>query len=426
VIVDPGHFHASLVQKEQYPAVSPQVAVYAPLSAELLDYLNRVLLFNTRADNPTRWELDVHASADSFERMLRDRPGNVVVFSGRNRGKIGRIARTIDAGFNVLADKPWIIASADLPKLAAALDEAEQKGLIAYDIMTERYEITSILQREIVNNAEVFGTMVPGSAETPAVKARSIHHLMKQVAGAPLRRPAWFFNIDECGEALADVGTHVVDLVQWTAFPDQQIDYRTGVRVLDAKRWPTPIRQDQFRQVTGEADFPQDLRPWVRNGQLDYYGNNSVHYTVRGMHIQLETLWNWEAPEGSGDVYEAAFQGTRARAEIRQGKQENYRPELYVAPNSPELRDDVFAALKKAVAGLQRRWPGLDVALGAGEARIVIPEQHRVSHEAHFAQVSNAFFGYLRDPKSLPVWEKSNMLVKYFVTTTGVELGRGR
>src|SRR5688572_32522194 len=32
--LDPGHFHAALVQKEMYPGVSPQVDVYAPLGPD--------------------------------------------------------------------------------------------------------------------------------------------------------------------------------------------------------------------------------------------------------------------------------------------------------------------------------------------------------------------------------------------------------
>ena len=87
----------------------PAGAVYAPLGPELLDYLNRISLFNARPDNPTRWELDVHTSGDPMADMLRERAGNIVVFTGRNRGKIDRILAALNAGLNVLADKPWII-----------------------------------------------------------------------------------------------------------------------------------------------------------------------------------------------------------------------------------------------------------------------------------------------------------------------------
>ena len=67
----------------------------------------------------------------------------------------------------------------------------------------------------------------------------SVHNLMKVVAGAPNIRPAWFFDTAEQGEGLNDIGTHLVDLVQWTLFPDQAIDYHADVRVLAAQRWPT-------------------------------------------------------------------------------------------------------------------------------------------------------------------------------------------
>ena len=69
----------------------------------------------------------------------------------------------------------------------------------------------------------------------------SIHHLMKVVAGAPNIRPAWFFDTAEQGEGLNDIGTHLVDLVQWTLFPEQSIDYKDDLKVLSAQQWPTAI-----------------------------------------------------------------------------------------------------------------------------------------------------------------------------------------
>ena len=142
ITLDPGHFHAALVQKRMYPSVSKRVAVYAPLGLDLTEHLNRIARFNGRANDPTAWELEVYSGPDFFERMLRDRSGNAVVISGRNRGKIDRVKACIESGLNVLADKPWIIHFEDLSKLEAVLSNAEQKRLVAYDIMTQRYEIT--------------------------------------------------------------------------------------------------------------------------------------------------------------------------------------------------------------------------------------------------------------------------------------------
>src|SRR3954467_5522312 len=239
ITLDPGHFHAALIQKVQYPGVSNRVAVYAPLSSDLTEHMNRVARFNQRAEKPTSWELDVHASPDFLARCAADRPGNIVVLSGRNRLKIQYIRAALEAGLHVLADKPWIIRPEDLPALAAVLDLAARRNLIAYDIMTERYEITSILQRELVNSPDVFGSIAPGSEAEPAVYMESVHHILKLVAGGPKLRPLWFFDGNEQGEALADVGTHLVDLAQWTVFPDQALDYRAEIDVLAASHWPT-------------------------------------------------------------------------------------------------------------------------------------------------------------------------------------------
>ncbi len=288
MIVDPGHFHAALLQKEMYAGVAPRVDVYAPLGFDLFEHLKRVDAFNRRADRPTSWETEVHASPEYFDRMLRERPGNVVVLSGRNRGKIDRILASVRARLNVLADKPWILSPQDLPKLETALAEADRQGVVAYDIMTERFEITSMLQRELVNEPAVAGEIQHGTAEAPAVYMESVHNLLKTVAGAPNLRPAWFFDTAEQGEGLNDIGTHLVDLVQWTLFPGQAVDYRSDIQVLSAQRWPTWIPESDFRRVTGEPQFPAALSPAVKNGRLEYYCNTLVSYVAAGDPCEVE------------------------------------------------------------------------------------------------------------------------------------------
>ncbi len=416
IVLDPGHFHAALVQKDMYASIDPTVSVYAPMGPDVVDYLNRIALFNTRREYPTAWKIELHSGPDFFERMLREHAGNVVILAGRNRPKIDRIEASIGAGLNVLADKPWIISSRDLPRLERVLEQAAQKQLAAYDIMTERFEITSILQKELVNNEAVFGKLVPGSGDEPAVTARSIHHLMKVVAGVPLRRPTWFFDVNEYGEGLADVGTHVVDLVQWTAFPNDAVDYKKDIHLVGARHWPTVISRSDFERITGEPQFPASLKAHIKDGKLDYDCNNSVHYTVRGAHVALDIRWNWESE--TGDVYEASFRGTRSRIELRQGAAEHFVPTLYVVSTHPE----VFAALDRWAKSMQKTYPGLAIEEHAGEARIAIPKKFAVGHEDHFGQVTNRFFEYLQAPATLPAWEESNMLVKYFVSTRGVEI----
>ena len=294
-----------------------------------------------------------------------------------------------------------------------ALAIAEKKGLVAYNIMTERFEITSILQRLLVNERSVFGELAKGSEDEPAIYAKSIHHLMKMVAGTPLRRPVWFFDTAEYGEGLSDVGTHVVDLVQWTAFPEQVLNYQHDIRMIKARHWPTEISAADFEKVTG-------AKPKGRDNPFLYNCNNAVHYILRGVHVKLDILWNWEAPGGTGDVYTASFQGSKSRVEIRQGKEENYLPEVYVVPGLGNMPGE----LEKAVERWQKDWPGLGLLSQNGEFRLQIPAKYRISHEAHFAQVANQFFSYLKKPQSVPEWERAGMMAKYFVSTKAVEMSQ--
>jgi hypothetical protein len=148
--LDPGPFHAALFQREMLPGVSPTVDVYAPLGPDLTAHLNRVAQFNLRRDDPTHWQLEIYTCPDPLQRMLAERRGNVVVLSGNNREKIDRIEAGVRADLNVVADKPWIIEPEAFPKLQAALNTADQRRVIAYDAMTERFEVSCQLQPELV------------------------------------------------------------------------------------------------------------------------------------------------------------------------------------------------------------------------------------------------------------------------------------
>jgi predicted dehydrogenase len=424
ITLDPGHFHAALVQKTMYQGVSPRVHVFAPVGPDLIAHLARITAYNTRRDAPTAWQLEVHASSDFFERMLQTRPGNVVVISGRNRGKIERILQLVRSGFNVLADKPWVLRSEDLPSLEAALATADTRGVVAYDIMTERFEITTVLQRELVNDRSVFGEPMPGTPEEPGVYMESVHHLMKVVSGAPNIRPAWFFDTAEQGEGLNDIGTHLADLVQWTLYPGEAIDYKHDIVVLAAQRWPTEIPEADFKRVTGETAFPASLVPHVREGRLEYFCNTLVTYRLRGTHVTFNVIWDWEAPEGGGDTHYARYRGTLATVELRQTRGDGFRPELYVLPAADGDPSRLRAGLERKIGELQAKYPGLAVDERAGELHVVIPDQYRVGHEAHFAQVMSNYLQYLRNRDALPSWERPNMLAKYYMTTTGTEMSR--
>jgi predicted dehydrogenase len=418
IALDPAHFHAALVQKEMLPGIARRSYIYAPLGQDLFEHLKRIEGFNSRAGHPTDWELDIHCTNDPLRRMCTERPGNVVVIAGHSGNKMDRIRASLDAGLNVLADKPWIIHAAQIPALEAALELAGRSGLVAYDIMTERFEPSTIIQRGLVNDPAVFGAPVAGTEADPGVKIESVHHLLKTVAGVPNLRPAFFFDAADQGNALADVGTHLIDLVQWTLFPNQSIRTPQDLRVGATRHWPTVMTLEQFQRVTALPAFPPQLAANVKQGNLDFDGNGEVHYQIRGIHVRLAALWHYESPTGI-DLHHAVYRGTSARVDVRQGEKEKYVPEVYVVPNGPQTRAAVIQALDAHVRGLQTQYAGVAYQNVGDEFHVTIPDRYRVGHEAHFGQVLGQFLGYLGSPQSMPAWERANMIAKYTVGTTG-------
>ena len=423
ITVDPGHFHAALVQKIMYDQVSPEVHVYAPEGPDYLQHLERIKLYNNRPGNPTEWKEVVYTGPDFFEKMLSDKPGNVVVLSGNNRKKAEYITKSINAGLNVLADKPMIIEPDDFPLLEAAFKASEEKGVLLYDIMTERDEITTILQKMLSQNSEIFGSLTTGSKDDPAVTKISVHHFSKIVSGKALQRPAWYFDVQQQGEGIVDVTTHLVDLVQWECFPGQILN-PSDIEMISAKRWPTQISKEEFKLVTGFDDFPLYLEKDIREGKLNVYANGEMIYKIRNVYSKVSVEWKFEAPPGGGDTHYSVMHGTKCDLMIRQGTEEKFVPTLYVE-NIKGLTFDKFGLKLKEVL---KAFPydSLQIeAAGNNSFKVIIPPKYSVSHEEHFGQVMTRFLQYLKDGK-LPDWEVPGMITKYYTTTSALKMARGK
>ena len=412
IVVDPGHFHAALAQKEMYPNVAETVHVYAPVGPDLVDYLTRIARFNTRAEAPTTWQLEIHAGADFLDRMVGEKPGDVAILAGRNHEKIGMVARAIDAGLHVLSDKPMIIRRAHLPMLAVVLQEAANKGLVIQDMMGGRQEITRMLTRLLHADPEIFGEQIAGSPSEPGVAMTSVHHLMKLVAGVPNPRPPWYFDVHQQGDALADIGTHLADRVHGTLFPDRALDCHQDIAIGAVRRWPTMINLAQFRQVTGEPDFPAYLGATVAGGTLAYHCNAHLDYAVRGVHVGLDMVWEMVEPPGGGDSHTEIWRGTNARIELRHGPAEGWKAQLYVVPLG-----DIERALERRIVALAETYPGLGLERRDAAWRIVIPDALRISHDTQFHELTKAFLARVERKDALSAVEQANLLAKYHVTT---------
>ena len=421
ITVDPGHFHAALVQKIMYDLISPEVHVYAPQGPDYLQHLSRIKSYNGRAVNPTSWNEIVYTGPDFFEKMLTEKAGNVVVLSGNNRKKAEYITKSISAGLNVLADKPMIIHLEDFPALEAAFKTAREKGVLLYDIMTERYEVTTILQKLLSQNAKVFGVLTTGSKEEPAVTKISVHHFSKVVSGSPVLRPEWYFDVQQQGEGIVDVTTHLVDLVQWECFPEQILN-PSDIKMVSAKRWPTLISKEEFKGVTGFDDFPGYLQKDIKDGKLNVFANGEMVYQIKGIFAKVSVEWKYQAPPGGDDTHYSVMHGTKCDLIIRQGAEEKFLPTLYIENIKGLTMNDFASELKEVVKTLP--YDSLQiVAVNTTTFKINVPEKYRVSHEEHFGQVTAKFLEYLKAGK-LPEWEVPAMITKYYTTTTALKLAK--
>ena len=211
--------------------------------------------------------------------------------------------------------------------------------------MTERFEVTTILQKLLSQKSEVFGQLTSGSREEPAVTKISVHHFSKVVSGIPLIRPAWYFDVTQQGEGIVDVTTHLVDLIQWECFPEQVLD-TADINMVAARRWPTILSQDEFKGVTGLNKFPDYLQKDIKDGKLNVYSNGEMVYQIKGVFAKVSVEWKYQAPPGGGDTHYSIMHGTNCDLVIKQGAEEKFVPTLYIENIKDGGSNDFRAKLK--------------------------------------------------------------------------------
>ncbi len=416
ITLDPGHFHAALVQKSMYPEIDSIVYVYAKPGSDLQFHLDRIKSYNTRTTEPTHWKEILYTEDDFFNKMIQEKKGNLVVLAGNNQLKTNYIFESVKNGLHVLSDKPMAIDKTGFEKLKKTFEIAKENKVQLYDIMTERFEITTQLQRALSMDSAFFGILEKGSPSDPSVTKESVHHFYKYVSGAVLTRPSWYFDDKQQGAGIVDVTTHLVDLIQWSCFPEKIINYKKDIKVIQAQEWKTALTPEEFTAVTKEKQIPNYLHSTIdKNGLLQINSNGSITFLINGVHAKVSVTWNYKAPDGAGDTHYSLMRGTKAALIIRQGAAENYKPTLYIEQrdNDQEFEKKLYSA----VAKINKIFPGISIQKNKRGWQLIVPEVYNNGHEAHFAQVMNKYLEYLK-LNNMPTWEVPNMLSKYYITTT--------
>lgn len=287
--------------------------------------------------------------------------------------------RLHDAGFHVLADKPWMVDSSGLDDLRHTL----AGGPLAVEMMTGRHDMMSILTRKLVRARDVFGDFDVDSGQ-PAIEISGVHHLEKTVNGRPLRRPAWYFDIRVQGDGLADIPTHMVDQVQRlvAAASSNDAGPTPALELASARTWATQVPLALFARVTGGSVFPPGLSDLVNGEELAYRANAELAFRVGAVSAALHTRWDLSAPSGGGDTHRSVIRGTRAEIRVEQHEGTGFRRRLSVVPRGEV--DHVRGALASAVAAWQEAYPGIGMAAAGSACEIHVPPARDVGHERHF------------------------------------------
>jgi len=419
LFLEPAHFHAALTLRESNPRASDEIVVYAPDGPDRRDFLALVERFNARADGPTRWRPVVVTTGDPLARLIAERRGDVVVLAGRNGGKARTFRRLHEAGFHVLADKPWLVEPEDLADVRASLrglDPSVSPGWpLTMEIMTGRHDVAARLFKRLVDSRELFGEFRAGG---PAIELASVHHLEKLVDGAPLRRPPWYFDVRVQGGGAVDISTHVVDQTQWLV-EDRGLA-QGEIRLDSARQWATPVPLEAFSRITGESEFPPELKPSVRGGVLDYFCNAELEYRIAGVAARASVSWNVSSPPGGDDTSASVARGTRADVTMERAAHTGYRRKLFVRPH-----EGAGGIVADVVAAIQADLPGVAVGpADAGRYQVTIPPALDAGHESHFARVLDELLR-LVDEHQWPAALAERTLAKYTLLAEAAARVRG-
>lgn len=399
----PGHFHAALTLRDTNPRLANDIHVYADAGPERDAFAHLVEQFNGRSEQPTPWNLHIHEGPNLQDRLVTDGHVDAVVLAGQNHTKLNAIDHFTQAGLHVLADKPWLTDSQQLP----CLDRVTTGAHLAMDIMTIRHSVIARLCHQVVDTPALFGGFDVDA--DPAIDIVSVHHLYKIVNGRPLQRPPWYYDIHIQGDGMVDVQSHMVEQAQWWVLGDAVGDFASDVVLDHARRWTTPVPPDLFQDSTGLSAYPESIRQSVQDGVLNYACNGEIRYRLRGVRVRQTTEWRAREPEGGGDLHSVTLRGRQVNAIVRQGPDTGYRAELHLAP---AVGDHIETALHDAIGRWQDRFPGLSAAPSDLGFRFVIPTELDYGHESHFPLVLNAFLDHL-DRGQWPASLRARIRMRY-------------
>ncbi len=141
---------------------------------------------------------------DNLDDLILHSGANTLITAAINSDKADIIVKAINAGLNIISDKPLVTTMDDLKRVMDALERNSQVKL--YLMLSERYNPVIVTAKKLIDAGEI-GSVVSIFNMRP--------HKLK-----PQGRPDWMFNSRQYGGIINDIGVHDIDIAVWLANSD--------------------------------------------------------------------------------------------------------------------------------------------------------------------------------------------------------------
>jgi predicted dehydrogenase len=216
------------------------------------------------------------------------------------------------------------------------------------------------------------------------------------------------------GSGPVDIPTHAVDQAQWLVDGDA-----TAPVLLSARAWSTPVPAEAFRRITGEAEFPRELAPFVEGDTLHYRCNAELVYRIGRVTASAATRWNLSPSPGGADASRTVAHGTRADVRLEQSVRTDHRRRVFLEPRPGGA--GLARPLRETVTAWQSELPGLTVVPAGPDAfEVIVPPPLDGGHETHFARVLDEFLRTV-DAQRWPAALAERTLAKYTLLAEAAE-----
>lgn len=135
----------------------------------------------------------------SLDDLINNSGAGILLTAAINSDRADIVIRGIEAGMNIVADKPLVTRIEDLDRIEQALERNPEVKL--HLMLTERYNPVLVTAKSLIDRGEV-GEIVNIINMRP--------HRLK-----PKERPDWMFASAQYGGILNDLAVHDIDIATW-------------------------------------------------------------------------------------------------------------------------------------------------------------------------------------------------------------------